>query len=213
VRRKITKDSNPFPNKKYRIILADPPWNYNDKANAGNRGASHKYETQSDDWIMNLPVPWITDDNAFLFLWVTMPKLQEGLDTVRAWGFEYKTVAFNWIKKDRKANTLFMGMGNWTRSNSELCLLGIKGNPDRINKSVHSVVVSRIREHSRKPDEVRDRIVRLCGNISRIELFAREHTPGWDVFGKEHTLFDEDRYNESVSKINEEFERIKGLSR
>jgi N6-adenosine-specific RNA methylase IME4 len=184
MRRRII-NSNPFPNKKYRIILADPPWEYRDKANAGKRGASHKYRTQSIDWIADLPVAKIADDNCILFLWVTMPKLNECWEVIDCWGFEYKTVAFTWIKKDKVANTLFTGMGRWTRANAEVCLLCTKGQPDRINASVHSVVVSRIREHSRKPDEVRDRIVKLCGNISRIELFARERVDGWSCWGDE----------------------------
>jgi len=61
-----------------------------------------------------------------LFLWVTFPLLQEGIDTLKKWGFTYKTVAFNWVKKNKKADSFFWGMGNWTRSNSEICLLGVK---------------------------------------------------------------------------------------
>lgn len=84
---------------KYSIIYADPPWSYRDKAQAGKRGVEFKYPTMTIDDIKNLPVHRITDDDCVLFLWVTFPLLQEGLDTIKAWGFEYKTVAFNWIKK------------------------------------------------------------------------------------------------------------------
>lgn len=183
--RRLVKEPEliPFPNKKYRIIYADPPWEYSDKAHSGKRGVTYKYETQSDSWICDLPVDKITSENALLFLWVTMPKLQEGLDTIKAWGFEYRTVAFVWIKSNRKGKGLFMGMGNWTRANGELCLLGIKGDPDRINANIHSVVYSPIEGHSKKPNEVRNRIVKLCGNISRIELFAREQVQGWTTWG------------------------------
>lgn len=176
-----------FPNKKYDIIYADPPWSYNDKANAGKRGASHKYDTQSIDWIKNLPVQSIASENCALFLWVTMPKLNEVFDVIDAWGFRYKTTAFVWVKKNKKADTLFMGMGRWTRANSELCLIATRGKPKRINAGVHSIVIDNIREHSRKPDEVSKRIVLLMGDMSRIELFAREKVDGWDGWGNQYS--------------------------
>ena len=111
--------------------------------------------------------------------------LKEGLETIKRWGFTYKTCGFNWIKKNKKSDSLFWGLGYWTRANSEICLLATKGNPKRVSKSVHQVCVSRIREHSRKPDEIRDKIVELCGEIPRIELFARQHAEGWDCWGNE----------------------------
>lgn len=171
--------------KKYEIIYADPPWSYRDKAAAGKRGASFKYPTQSTDWIKNLPVGDIASDNCVLFLWVTMPKLNEVFEVVEAWGFEYKTVAFTWVKRNKVAPTWFMGMGRWTRANAELCLLATKGKPSRVNAGVHSVIDTPIRKHSQKPDETRDRIVQLLGDRSRIELFARDKTDGWDVWGNE----------------------------
>lgn len=171
--------------KKYQIIYADPPWSYRDKALAGNRGAVCKYKTQSKDWIDNLPVSEITDDNCVLFLWVTMPKLNECWDLIENWGFEFKTVAFTWVKKNKKSDSWFWGMGQWTRSNAELCLLATKGKPKRISASVHSIVDSPVEQHSKKPDEVRSRIVQLFGDLPRIELFAREKAPGWDSWGDE----------------------------
>lgn len=102
-----------------------------------------------------------------------------------AWGFSYKTVAFVWIKQNRKNDNLFTGMGYWTRSNAEICILATKGHPKRISASVHQVIISHIEEHSKKPQEARDRIVKLMGNVPKIELFARNTTPGWDVWGNE----------------------------
>src|SRR5258708_2920911 len=102
-----------------------------------------------------------------------MPKLNEVFDLIKEWGFEYKTVAFTWIKKNKKSDSLFWGMGRWSRSNAELCLLATKGKPKRINADVHSVIVSPIEKHSKKPDEVRERIIRLCGDLPRSELFSR----------------------------------------
>lgn len=175
----------PFPDKKYQIIYADPPWSYNDKALAGNRGACCKYSVQSEEWIKNLPVFDITSPNCILFLWVTMPKLNECWDVVTTWGFKYKTVAFVWIKRNKNINSFFWGMGRWTRANAELCLLATKGHPKRISASVHSIICSPIEQHSKKPDITRQKIIELCGDLPRIELFARQKTPGWDVWGDE----------------------------
>jgi N6-adenosine-specific RNA methylase IME4 len=175
----------PLPDKKYQIIYADPPWTYKDKALAGNRGACCKYETQSQEWLNNLPVKNITDENCCLFLWVTMPKLNECWELIESWGFQYKTCAFTWIKKNKKKDSFFWGMGRWTRANAELCLLATKGKPKRISAGVHSIISSRIEEHSKKPDIARDKIVKLCGDLPRIELFARQKTEGWDIWGDE----------------------------
>jgi N6-adenosine-specific RNA methylase IME4 len=171
--------------KKYKIIYADPPWSYKDKALAGNRGAICKYPTQSKEFIDNLPVSEITDKDCVLFLWVTMPKLNECWDLIQKWGFEYKTVAFTWVKRNKIKNSWFWGMGRWTRANAELCLLCTKGKPKRISAGVHSVIESPIRKHSQKPDEAREKIVDLLGDIPRIELFAREKINGWDSWGNE----------------------------
>lgn len=176
---------NYFPDKKYQIIYADPPWSYQDKATAGARGASFKYPTQSKEWLQDLPVPSISANDSVLFLWVTMPLLNEGLELIKAWQFEYKTVAFTWVKRNKKSDSWFLGMGNWTRANAELCLLGKRGTIKRIDASVSSIVDSRIQEHSRKPSVVRDKIVQLMGDVSRIELFAREQVNGWDSWGNE----------------------------
>jgi len=171
--------------KKYSIILADPPWSYRDRALAGNRGSCCKYNVESTEWISALPVGEISADDGVLFLWVTMPKLNEVFDVISAWGFEYKTAAFTWVKRNRVSESWFWGMGRWTRANAELCLLATRGNPRRISAGVHSIIDSSIREHSRKPDEARDRIVQLLGDLPRIELFARERVSGWDAWGLE----------------------------
>lgn len=167
------------------MIYADPPWQYKDKCKAGGRGAEFKYPCMNSSDIKTLPIQTISDDDCLLFLWVTFPMLQEGLDVIRAWGFTYKTVAFNWVKKNKKADSWFWGMGNWTRSNSEVCLLGVKGKPVRNQANVHSVIDTPIEQHSKKPDEVRSRIVQLCGDVPRIELFARQECAGWECWGNE----------------------------
>jgi len=174
----------PFPNKKYNIIYADPPWTFKTWSKKGGI-KSPKYEVMTINDIKKLPIDNIADKDCVLFIWVTYPLLKEGLDTIKQWNFHYKTCGFSWIKKNKKTDSLFWGLGYWTRANNEICLLATKGKPKRISKSVHQVVIDKIREHSRKPDCTRDRIVELCGNLPRIELFAREKTEGWDVWGNE----------------------------
>ena len=104
---------------------------------------------------------------------------------MKAWGFTYKSVAFVWIKQNRKSDALFWGMGYWTRANAEICLLATRGHPKRVARNVHQVIFSHIEEHSKKPDEARRRIEQLMGDVPRIELFARRTSPGWDVWGNE----------------------------
>ena len=173
-----------LPNKKYDIIYADPPWSYTDKAKAGKRGASFKYDLMTTKAIADLPVQHISNHDSFLFMWVTFPLLRDAFSVIDAWGFKYKTVGFTWVKKTR-SDTWFTGMGNWTRANAEICLLGIKGRPKRESAAVKQVIASIPEEHSKKPDVIRERIIELCGNRPRIELFARKKTTGWDTWGLE----------------------------
>ena len=171
--------------KKYQIIYADPPWAYKFSVSK-NRYVNNKYNTMTLDELKKLPINDISAENSVLFMWVTFPKLKWAIPVMESWGFEYKTNAFTWIKKNKLGKGIFFGMGYYTRSNAEICLLAIKGKPlKRISHSVHSVIVSPIREHSRKPDIVKKKIVELFGNLSRIELFARQKTKGWDVWGLE----------------------------
>lgn len=170
---------------KYNIIYADPPWQYKDKCNAGKRGADFHYKTMKIKDIYNLPVNNIADKDCILFLWCTFPFIQEGLNTIKEWGFKYKTIGFNWIKLNKKTPSLFYGMGSYTRSNSEICLIGIKGKPKIISHSILSVLIQEREEHSKKPEIIRDKIVQLCGDLPRIELFARKKVDGWDCFGNE----------------------------
>jgi len=170
-------------NKKYNIIYADPPWHYNDKGSWS--GAERNYRVMKPLDIAALPVRDIAADDCVLFMWITMPQLPIAFTIIDIWGFEYKTCAFTWVKRNKIADTFFWGMGNWTRANAELCLLAIKGKPKRESARVHSVIYSPIQKHSRKPAETRDRIVELCGDVPRIELFATERVKGWDAWGDE----------------------------
>jgi len=172
--------------KKYKIIYADPPWQYRVYSQKGQgRSAENHYHTMNIKDIMALPVDKIADKDCILFLWITFPCLKEGIEVMERWGFKYKTCGFNWVKRNKKKNTYFMGLGFWTRSNSEVCLIGTKGQPKRVSKSVPQICDARIMEHSRKPAEIRERIVELCGELPRIELFARDKVKGWDSLGDE----------------------------
>tara|TARA_Y100001938_G_scaffold139266_1_gene205889 strand:- start:155 stop:694 length:540 start_codon:yes stop_codon:yes gene_type:complete len=175
-----------FPKKKYNIIYADPPWKYKVWSGKGQKKtADNHYQTLNIEDIKSLPINEIADVNCILFIWITYPCLIEGIETIKSWGFTYKTCGFSWIKKNKKSDSLFWGLGYWTRANNEICLLATKGKPTRISKRVHQVVLDKIREHSRKPDCVRERIVQLCGDLPRIELFARQKVNGWDSWGNE----------------------------
>lgn len=132
-----------------------------------------------------LPVSDLADTDCALFLWATFPQLPEALRLIRAWGFSYKTVAFVWLKTNRRSHTWFYGLGFWTRSNAEICLLATKGHPKRQAANIHQLIVSPVERHSKKPDEARDRIEALMGDLPRIELFARQKPPGWEVWGNE----------------------------
>ena len=171
--------------KKYDIIYADPPWQYKDKAMSGKRGVHFKYPVMNISDICKLDVQNICSDNCILFLWSTPPLIKDAFKVIDAWGFEYKTKGFCWVKYNRNIFSVFMGMGNYSRSNTEDCLLGVKGKPKRLNADVRQLIQHPIMKHSMKPPETRDRIVRLMGDIPRIELFSRQKTPGWDVWGNE----------------------------
>lgn len=174
--------------RKYNIIYADPPWAYRDKRDKHPRlcgGASVHYPTMSLSDIEALPVADIADDNCILFLWATFPNLQESLNVIKAWGFKYKTLGFSWIKTNKKNGQPFFGIGYYTKSNCEVCLIATKGRPQIVSNKISSVLVAPRGEHSKKPDIVRDKIVELCGDVPRIELFARQKTKGWDAWGNE----------------------------
>lgn len=171
----------------YNIIYADPPWSFKTYSDKGKekKSAEVHYNTMNKEDIQNLPIKSISADDCVLFLWVTFPCLKEGLELIDKWGFTYKTVAFNWVKRNKISDSWFWGLGYWTRSNSEICLLATKGNPKRISKSVHQILDDKIQAHSQKPESARTKIVELMGDLPRVELFARNQTEGWDVFGNQ----------------------------
>ena len=178
--------------KKYKIIYADPPWKYNNRANNDTRfkgGAGNHYDLMSMDKIKKIPMHQIMADNCVLFMWCTFPYLEDQIKLFSHWGFAYRTVGFTWIKLNPKNKKPFFGVGYYAKSNAEVCLMGMKGQLKPVSNKVSSVIISPRREHSRKPDEARERIVELFGDLPRIELFARTEFPGWIAFGDETTKF------------------------
>ena len=172
--------------RKYKVIYADPPWQYRAYTKKeGGRSAESHYPTMNLEDIKKLPIAGLADKDCALFMWVTLPCLREGLSVLDAWGFQYKTIAFVWVKMNKKADSLFWGMGYWTRSNVEFCILATRGKPKRVSAGVHQVIMTHIEEHSKKPQEARIRIEKLMGDVPRIELFARQKSEGWDVWGNE----------------------------
>ncbi len=186
---------------KYPIIYPDVPWEYQDKALAGNRGAGCKYDVMPLSEIKQLPVDKIASADCILFFWGTWPHYKDAIDVIESWNFTYKTCAFVWIKRYSNGKLSKM-MGGWTRSNTEFCLLATRGHPHRISKSVQQVletiddktwtpeaINTDVTEHSEKPDVFRQRIVQLCGDLPRLEMFARIKAHGWDAMGDDPNLF------------------------
>mgnify|MGYP001217007620 CR=1 FL=1 len=191
--------------KRYHIIYCDPPWSYNNRSNRQTKfggGVHAHYPVMNVIDIKSLDVASICEDNCVLFMWATFPRLPQALEVMEAWGFEYKTLGFSWHKLNKNGN-LFHGVGTYAKSNCEVCLMGTKGKVGRcmssagqvipdpkeklvvVSNYVSSAINAPKERHSKKPGEVRDRIVELFGDVSRIELFAREKTLGWDTWGNE----------------------------
>lgn len=178
--------------KKYNIIYADPAWSYYNDSTAKKDCTTVKgmrrppYPVMSTESIKELKVSEIAAENAILFIWTTDYHLEKCMQVIKAWGFEYKTVGFVWAKKTKKGTPVCF-MGAYTmKSGTELCLLATKGKDAHklVKKhNVKSLIEYERMEHSKKPNEVRTRIVELVGDIPRVELFARQKTEGWDSIG------------------------------
>lgn len=175
------------PTRRYSVIYADPPWAWT-RGEFVNRGSARtvekEYATLQPGEVAALPVGRWARDDAVLFLWTTGPKLPIALEVVRAWGFTYKTIGFTWVKRNRKSDSWFWGLGFYTRANAELCLVATRGSPTRLSASVHQIVESPVGRHSEKPEEVRKRIEQLYTG-PYLELFARRRAPKWDAWGLE----------------------------
>lgn len=170
--------------KKYQIIYADPPWSYGSNS-FPSVSRTNAYPLMKTEDICALPLKDIVHPDALLFLWTTMIHISHALRVIDGWGFRYVTNGFTWVKVHEKSCLPVIGLGYWTRQNAELCLIAKRDRPQRHHKAVSSIIIEPRRRHSQKPDRVRDDIVRICGNLPRVELFTREKTPGWDIWGNE----------------------------
>lgn len=196
-----------LPRGHYRCILADPPWHFRARTalQVGNwtsrRDAEKHYAVMGVDDIAAMPVKDIAHKDAHLFIWTTGPCLRQTFEVMEAWGFRYSAVAFTWVKLKRSFDArqlrmlptlesdLHVGLGLTTRKNAEFCLLGRRGNARRNAKDVREIIMSPVREHSRKPDEARVRIERYCDG-PRLELFARSRRENWTCWGNETSKFE-----------------------
>jgi N6-adenosine-specific RNA methylase IME4 len=196
---------DPLPAGKFGAILADPPWAFNlwwggrsEKTPAAyaSRAVGPHYEVMREHELNALPVADLAADDCVLFLWTCWPVIEWSFRTIKAWGFEYKTCGFCWVKAHAGQIDMFrddidphMTLGYWTRSNSEICLLATRGKPKRRDSGVRQAIIEPRREHSRKPDCVQERIERLVSG-PYLELFGRQSRSGWTVWGNEKTKFD-----------------------
>jgi site-specific DNA-methyltransferase (adenine-specific) len=181
--------------KKYQVIYADPPWSYyNDMSVTPEHVGKNvlinpPYPVLSSKDIKSIPVAEIADEHCLLFVWTTDYHLKKAIEVINSWGFEYKTVGFAWQKLNKKNQPVVSTGGAYTmKSGIELCLLATKGRcPTLVKKrNVRSFLSSQRQHHSKKPDEVRERINdMLKENLNKIELFARDKFDGWDCWGNE----------------------------
>lgn len=177
-----------FPNKKYKIIYADPPWSYNNKSLGGNynAGASSHYDTLDLKSIKQLPISTICDKNCMLFLWAVVPQLPEAFQVLESWGFKYKTT-ITWYKLSGSKSK--MGLGYWFRGCTEHLLFAVKGNVKAFRCQRPNIITQDSKGHSKKPNNFRKLIEIATNNLQpRIELFARTRIHGWDTWGNDEKL-------------------------
>lgn len=193
----IAAVDDPFhglPRAHFSVICADPPWHFKTRSETRQtRSAKVHYDVMSLDDICALPVQSRAAKDCMLLLWATNPMLPDALTVMAAWGFTFRTIAFTWAKTTPKTDGSWapkwhLGLGYYTRSNSEICLLGTRGKPKRVSKSVRQLIVAPRREHSRKPDEFYSAVEALTDG-PRLEMFARQERPNWSVWGNQTTKF------------------------
>ena len=191
-----------LPDGQFGAILCDPPWSfltYGKKRATPHRTAEDHYQTMTHDDLVQIPVLSAAGKDCALFMWVVDSHLDAAIDLGKAWGFDFKTIAFIWAKTTQKPKqfgffppetTHRIGMGYWTRKQAEICLMFTRGKPRRIGKGVRQIIEAPRREHSRKPDEIHERIEALVAG-PYLELFARAPKKGWAVWGNETDKFRE----------------------
>lgn len=178
-----------FPTLKYGVILADPPWTFKNWSKKGQKkSAQSHYDCMDIDDICRLPVTFAAADDCALFMWCTWPTIFQAEKVIKAWGFTYKGLAWEWIKYNPITKKYAFGTGYGTRKNLEPCLLATRGKPKRLNASVRDFIMAPKREHSRKPDEQYSNCEKLFDG-PYLELFARQSYEGWDCWGNQIDKF------------------------
>lgn len=180
--------------KKYSVLLMDPPWEYEKNRSTFHSNATHHFKTMSVPDMAAMPVHELAADNCALIMWGTWPKVFDMQRLALAWGFEYRTAMFTWVKVNKSADITrlnatteqdwFMGQGSWTRANTEFAMLFTLGDPVRLNADVRQLIVAPTGRHSEKPDEQYGRIERMFAG-PYLEMFARAKRAGWDAWGDE----------------------------
>lgn len=184
------------PHGHYRAISADPPWRFKTWSDTRqHKSAQRYYDVMTTNDIAELPVSKLAADDCMLFLWAINPMIPQALDVMKSWGFTYKTIAFTWAKTTPRTDWTWapkwhIGLGYWTRANTETCLLGTRGKPERVGRDVRQLLIAPRREHSRKPDEFYSSVERLVSG-PYLELFSRQRRPGWTCWGNEANKFAE----------------------
>ena len=171
--------------KKYNIIYADPPWQYRSKECLAKKSILNgelntHYPTMSLEELKTIPIDRFSEKDSLLFMWVVSPMLDNCIDLLKSWGYKYATIAFVWDKQ-------ITNPGSYTMSQCEICLVGKKGKipSPRGARNIRQFLSERRSKHSKKPDEIRDRITAMFPEQSKIELFARQNANGWDCWGNE----------------------------
>lgn len=196
--------------KRYSLVLADPPWLYDNKQQNDPARGGIQYPSMTMKELHDIPIYKAMEDNSLLVCWVTMPKLVDSfyagkekvggkvnkgiynpLSIMHAWGFRPVTVLFTWIKLNKNGGGYYSGLGQYTNSNIEVAVIARRGKGlQRLTKNVKQLIIAPIGKHSAKPREQYERLFSLYGDIPRIELFARDVNPppnGWDAVGLEYT--------------------------
>jgi len=178
-----------FPSLKYGVILADPPWKFKAYSKKGEgKSPQRHYDCMETKDICSIPVEFAAEDDCVLFIWATWPMIKDALRVIDEWGFEYKGLAWEWIKYNEETKKYAFGGGYGTRKNLEPCLMATRGSPKRISASVRDFIIAKRREHSRKPDQQYDNIEALFAG-PYLELFARQKRTGWDQWGNQIDKF------------------------
>ena len=173
---------------RFDVILADPPWTFKvwNKDTGSGRSASNHYPVMTIDDICNLPVQPLMADNCALFLWATWPNILDAFRVIESWGVTYRTDAWTWVKTNKNGIGVRMGLGYYSRSCVEPCLLAVRGSMPVAAHDVLALIYSPVRKHSQKPDEQYAKIERLYPNGRYLELFARnKNRPNWSYWGNE----------------------------